>query len=54
MNPNQFVCVNPQGEIEVWEYDDFRGTWYMDGGEFYQLDLFHGPEFWGRETLGEL
>lgn len=57
MNFKELVCVNPQGELEVWQ--QYKGKWdinYNDCHAFYIPEPWEHqpPEFWGREVLSEL
>lgn len=61
------ICVAPDGSVELWYKADNFGleqTWVMQNddecndtwgmGEAQSKSHPYGPEFWGREILGEL
>lgn len=61
-----YVCVNPFGDLELWEYvvicqtsvsDGFCLAWEIktaENGSHEYCATTNIPEFWGREVLGEL
>jgi hypothetical protein len=50
----KYLCVNPHGDLEIWE-EDFRPYWFVQISEvdFRSIDagLVADPEHVGREVL---
>jgi hypothetical protein len=53
----ELVCVAPiTGHLEVWQGCSYNDSWRLISCEsllFFSY-FVEGPEYWGREVLGEL